>query len=127
MAKMRKVKRSLISALLLGLGRLMLRRVQKRTMRSVTRKPRPARKPSARLPKAGRRSAAGVRSVPSRSTAHAPIRRFPWPAAGKGLLIGLMSAVAVAALKTGVEHVVEAERDQHLVTPDFDVFSDDDE
>lgn len=126
MAKMRKVKRSLISALLLGLGRLMLRRVQKRTMRSVTRKPKPARgaATSRSKPSPG---PSGIRRRRSRPTVAAPVRRFPWSRTGMGLLIGVMSAVAVAALKSGVDHVVEAERDQHLVTPDFDVFADDDE
>lgn len=116
MAKKRKVKRSIISALLLWLGKVMLGRVQKRTIRSVTRKPRPASRPQ-RL----RRSAA-AKAVP-RSAA----RSFPWAGAAKGLAIGLLSAAAVAALKTGVDHVIESEREQHVVTPDFDVFADDDE
>lgn len=117
MSKMRKVKRSLISALLLWLGRRMLGRVQKRTIRSVTRKPKPAAVPR-RLPGALRRTPRPVA---------APARSFPWGRAMKGLAIGAMSTIAVAALKSGVDHVIESEREQHVVTPDFDVFADDDE
>lgn len=117
MAKMRKVKRSLISALLLWLVRRMLGRVQKRTIRSVTRKPKPTGKPR-RLPVSLRR-----RPRP----AVTPARSFPWGRAMKGLAIGAMSTLAVAALKSGVDHVIESEREQHVVTPDFDVFADDDE
>jgi hypothetical protein len=39
----------------------------------------------------------------------------------------VLSATAVAVLKAGVGRVMEAEREQQVVTPDFDVFADDDE
>ena len=45
----------------------------------------------------------------------------------QGVAFAVLSAAAVAALKVGVEHVIETEREQQVVTPDFDVFADDDE
>lgn len=114
MTKMRKVKRSLISALLLWMGRRLLGRVQKRTLRTITRKP------VARRGRPRRRQPAPAAPPVARS-------RFPRKRAAQGLAVTVLSAAAVAAIKAGVEHVIESEREQQVVTPDFDVFADDDE
>ena len=47
--------------------------------------------------------------------------------AGRGFAVALLTTAAVAAVKFGADRVIESEREQHVVTPDFDVFSDDDE
>lgn len=114
MARKRKVKRTIFSAVLLWIGRLLLHRVQKRTLRAVSRAPRPAAARSWR-----RRPAAPV--VPEKRRPRVP------PRVAKGAGIAILSAAAAAAMKVGVERVIEAERQQPLVTPDFDVFSDDEE
>jgi len=130
MTKMRKVKRSAATAVLMWIGRRMIHRVQKRTLRTVTEKP-----------KAPRRRLFGksvpAATVPARK--RCPLRRKPTPPppvkassrarrrTGQGIAFAVLSAAAIAALKVGVGHLVEAEREQQVVTPDFDVFSDDDE
>ncbi len=43
MSRTRKAKRSILKALLLWVGRRMLGRVQKRSLRSITRRPKPKR------------------------------------------------------------------------------------
>lgn len=115
MTKMRKVKRSLATAVLVWVGRRMIGRVQKQTLKSVTRKPK-ARKRMA-MPSKPARFSKPVAAKPMR-----PSRRTV-----QGFAVALLSAAAVAALKVGVDHVIESERDQQVVTPDFDVFADDDE
>jgi len=122
MTKMRKVKRSLATAVLVWLGRRMLGRVQKQTLKSVTRKPKP------RKSKAGRANPVTRLRRPARSqpvVAKKPGRGRRRTA--QGVAFALLSAAAVAALKVGIDHVIESEREQHVVTPDFDVFADDDE
>lgn len=112
MTKMRKVKRSLATAVLVWVGRRMIGRVQKQTLKSVTRKPK-ARKRFAR-------QSAPVKPVLGKSSKR---RRRT----AQGFAFALLSAAAVAALKVGVEHVIENEREHQVVTPDFDVFADDEE
>lgn len=91
-------RRSLLGVLLLWGGRQMVRRARRRTMRAVT-----ARNLLPLLRRAG----------------SAPV--------AKGALIALASIAAVMAARGGVAQVMEAERGQSVVTPDFDVFSDDEE
>ena len=43
---------------------------------------------------------------------------------GRGVAVVALSGIAVTALKFGVDRVVAAEREHPLVTPDFDVFDD---
>ena len=122
MATMRKVKRSIASAVLVWIGRRMLGRVQKQTMKSITRKPKAA----------SQRSASAKRIVARRltrkntTTVVPPVSRRAGRTT-KGIAFALLSAAAVAALKVGVDHVIETEREQQVVIPDFDVFADDDE
>lgn len=142
MSRKRKARRSIPKLLLLWAGRRMLGRVQKRSLRSITERPKPKRfrlpavpgrvrasesapKRALRLPQLPRKSVAGIpveQPVPSR-----PHRRVNRAKAGKGIAAAVLTTAAVAALKYGADRVIEAERDQHVVTPDFDVFSDDDE
>ena len=129
MAKMRKVKRSVATAVIVWVGRRLLGRVQRQTMKSVAVKP--ARKRFARASAVA--AAAASKPSPSRKKSgknadtskrrNSRVRRR----AGQGLAFAILSTVAVAALKVGVEHVIESEREQPMVTPDFDVFADDDE
>jgi hypothetical protein len=127
MAKMRKVKRSLTTAVLVWIGRRMLRRVQKHTLRTVTEKPKALRRRWRREPlsvsKSRGRRFRRDRSVPTPTRVPYLARRR----AGQGIAFAVLSATAVAVLKAGVGRVMEAEREQQVVTPDFDVFADDDE
>lgn len=127
MAKMRKVKRSIATAVLVWVGRRMLGRVQKQTLKSVTRKPKSGKgsKQPARKVAAVSRLARFARSKPNPVVATKPSKKRRRTA--QGVAFALLSAAAVAALKVGVEHVIESEREQQVVTPDFDVFADDDE
>jgi hypothetical protein len=128
MTKMRKVKRSLATAILVWIGRRMLGRVQKRTLRSVTEKPKFS-KFSRMGRKAPEKAVRGLRRLQVRKTSAKPGQRSAQRRrrTGQGILFAVLSAAAVAALKVGVEHVIENEREQHVVTPDFDVFADDEE
>ena len=127
MTTMRKVKRSLAAAILVWIGRRMLGRVQKRTLRTVTEKQKSSRgrrfvRKTVVPPKRAwrRRSSKTTASKPKTS---AVARRRT----GQGIAFALLSAAAVAALKVGVDHVIESEREHQVVTPDFDVFADDEE
>lgn len=130
MAKRHKVRKSLLSMILLWIGRRLITRVQRKTMKSITQRAssvgRVAANPAVqdaaakaikqavqRLPRRAAVEVAAQPSLPKRSRK------------GKGIALTLMSAAAVAALKYGVDKVVEAERNEHVVTPDFDVFNDD--
>lgn len=130
MAKRHKVRKSLLSMILLWIGRRLITRVQRKTMKSITHRAsnvgRVAASPVVQdaASKAIKRAA---KHLPRRGTAEvsskpAPLKRS---SKGKGIALTLMSAAAVAALKYGVDKVVEAERNEHVVTPDFDVFNDD--
>lgn len=124
MTKMRKVKRSIATAVFVWVGRRMLGRVHKQMLKSVTGKPRAAKPTTSRI---GRiRAAARLRRPTASGAAHQQPSRARRRTA-QGFAFALLSAAAVAALKVGVDHVIESEREQHLVTPDFDVFADDDE
>ena len=116
MARKRRARRPLARVLLVWFGGALLRRVQRRSMRSLG-----ATKPGSRRSIARVRHGAG--SLGRRAAQHVPERR----AIGRGVGVALLSGVAVAALRVGVGRVVEAERATPLVTPDFDVFADDDE
>ncbi|MHB0927445.1 MAG: hypothetical protein ACYC3W_00755 [Candidatus Nanopelagicales bacterium] len=147
MSRKRKGKgrrRSFAKIVLLWLGRRLLGRVQKRSLRSITERPKSRR---FRIPGALRRSgttgapvSAGVRArrwlqrrrpevvepanTPASSRRGAALNRRR---AGRGLALAVLTTAAVAAVKFGAERVIESEREQHVVTPDFDVFADDDE
>ena len=126
MTNMRKVKRSLATGILIWIGRRMLGRVQKRTLRTVTEKQKAlrgrrfGRKTAAPPKRVWRRFSQTIASKPKSSAA---TRRRT----GQGIAFALLSAAAVAALKVGVDHVIENEREHQVVTPDFDVFADDEE
>jgi hypothetical protein len=127
MTTMRKVKRSLAAAILVWIGRRMLGRVQKRTLRTVTEKQK-----SLRGRRFGRKTVEQPqRAWHRRSRKTTASKTKPSAAArrrtGQGIAFALLSAAAVAALKVGVDHVVESEREHQVVTPDFDVFADDEE
>ena len=119
---MRKVKRSIATAVLVWIGRRMLGRVQKQTMKSVTRKP----KASSQRSASAKRIVARRLTRKNTATAVPPVSRRAGRTT-KGIAFALLSAAAVAALKVGVDHVIETEREQQVVIPDFDVFADDDE
>ena len=132
--KASKARRSTLKWVAVWAGRRMLRRVQQQSLRSITEKPgrragRTAGAVSAltalkaRMPLLPKRTEAVAAPSPERST----VRRDRARKAGKGFAVALLSAAAVAAIKVGVDHVVESEREQQVVTPDFDVFGDDDE
>lgn len=113
MTKMRKVKRSFATAVLVWVGRRMIGRVQKQTLKSVTRRP--------KTRKFLGRSVSPTRAVATKATSRRRRRT------AQGFAFALLSAAAVAALKVGVEHVIATEREQQVVVPDFDVFADDEE
>ena len=127
MAKMRKVKRSIATAVLVWVGRRMLGRVQKQTLKSVTRKPKSGRRSQKSPSKftAATERVLWTRSKPVPVAVTMPSRRRRRTA--QGVAFALLSAAAVAALKVGVEHVIATEREHQVVSPDFDVFADDDE
>lgn len=145
MSRKRKAKRSFLKALLLWVGKRMLGRVQKRSLKSITERPKPKRfavsglmrtrkpaapapKPTRRMPRLRRKAAlAATPSVTPAPTPAKPRRKVNRRRAGKGIAAALLTTAAVAAIKMGAERVIESEREQHVVTPDFDVFSDDDE
>lgn len=131
--KVRKARRSVLRAVVVWVGRRMLRRVQKQSLRSITDRPGSRR---ARVQVSAPLTAAFARvRRPRRATSVEAAPSFPAPAskrtrrrrAGQGFAVALLSAAAVAAIKVGVEHVIESERDEKVVTPDFDVFADDDQ
>ncbi len=122
MAKRHKVRQSLLSVILLWIGRRLITRVQRKTITSVTKRAGKLGK-AASSPAVQNAAANLVRDAAAKITKQpsvAPRRR-----AGRGIALTVMSAAAVAALKYGVGKVVEAERNEHVVTPDFDVFNDD--
>lgn len=88
-------------AIMAWLGGALIRRVQRGNLKGLGAAPRRRRSVArviGRAPKAGR--------------------------LGRGVAVALLSGIAVSALKYGVGRVVEAERERPLVTPDFDVFDD---
>lgn len=91
-------RRPVLGVLLLWAGRQALRRGRRRTARALT----------------------AENLLPL-------LRRVASARFTKGALVALASGLAVMAARGGVEHVLEAERGQTVVTPDFDVFSDDEE
>ncbi len=116
MARKRRARRPLARVLLVWFGGTLLRRVQRRSLHSLV--------ASAARPRRLRaRMLGGVGTVGRRAATHLPSRRN----VGRGVGVALLSGVAVTALRFGVGRVVEAERATPLVTPDFDVFADDDE
>ncbi len=138
MSRKHKARRSIPKLLLLWVGKRMLGRVQKRSLRSITERPKTRRwrlpeglrvgRPASEARK--RRlhfSLKGRRSTAPTATPIKPRRRINRRRAGKGIAAALLTTAAVAAIKLGAERVIESEREQHVVTPDFDVFADDDD
>lgn len=127
MARKRRHRRSIAAVILVWIGRRMLSRVQKQSLRSLTGKSASKRRLPVSLPK--RRPAAAPATPKPRRLALPAALNTPATRrrAGKGFAAALLTTAAVAALKVGVQHVVEAEREQQVVTPDFDVFGDDED
>lgn len=127
MSRKRRTRKSIASVVLVWLGRRMLSRVQQQSLEALTGRP-AKRGLLSRLPKravpipAPAAPAPRGRRLPAVLNSPATRRR-----AGKGFAVALLSTAAVAALKVGVQHVVESEREQQVVTPDFDVFADDED
>lgn len=123
MASKRKVKRTLVSAILLWIGRLLLHRVQRRTLQAVTGRPQGR---FGRLKSRAKRAAGRPSTGPAAKSHRLPRPRVSRRAA-KGIGLALISTAAAAAMKAGVSHVIESERNERIVTPDFDVFADDEQ
>ncbi len=105
MARKRRARRSVSRVLMAWLGGALIRRVQRGSLKGFGAAPR--------------------RRGPLSSTITRAARRLPaGRVLGRGVAMAALSGLAVTALKYGVERVVEAERARPLVTPDFDVFND---
>ncbi len=119
MSKKRRSRKSIASMVLVWIGRRMLRRVQQQSLQQLT-----GTRSRVRAGAKHALDAAAPRARALPAALNSPAQR---KRAGKGLAVALLSTVAVAALKVGVDHVLESEREQQVVTPDFDVFSEDED